>query len=96
MSDECARVDPVADFGLGAEAGPYEPEFFLYHAYGPVPRASFSSAADAMIWQRGNAGQYAADMFFFVNRAGERVRFETPRGSTSHAHAVLDVLDGHA
>lgn len=71
----------------------YEPEFFLYHKYGPTLRATFSTANDAYIWQQGNAGRRWAEMFFITNREGETVTLKDQRHHPGHAYAILEALD---
>jgi hypothetical protein len=84
-----STTNPPEDFGAD-----YEPEFFLYHSGGPWPRATFSSANDALTWLKGNAGQPYAELFFVTDRDGRRVTFKEPR--LGHAHAILDILDRQA
>jgi len=70
----------------------YSPEFFLYHQYGPRLRATFSSANDAHTWQRGNAGQPYADLFYFENVKGERVTFKDQPRHPGHAYTIMEAV----
>lgn len=79
---------------LGAED--FEPEFFLYHRGGPWLRATFSSANDAYVWQRGNRGRRWAEMFFITNADGERVTLEDQPHHPGHAYAILESLGRQA
>jgi hypothetical protein len=67
----------------------YKPEFFLFHAYGPRLRATFSSANDAYVWQQGNVGRPYADLFYIENMKGERVHFRDKAQHPGHAYAIL-------
>lgn len=70
----------------------YEPEFFLWHTGGPWLRATFSSANDAYVWQKGNEGRRWAEMFYITNEKNEKVVLEDQPRHPGHAYAILESL----